>query len=227
MGRPKRADDGGLIYHVLNRANAQMTIFEHDGDYEAFEQVLEAAVDRTGTRLLAYCVMPNHWHLIVWPRQDGELSRFVGWLTLTHTQRWHAQRHTRGSGHVYQGRFKSFPVQDNEHFLTASRYVERNALRANLVERAEDWRWCSLYRRVRSKAGGAAWLSAWPLERPRRWVKLVNTAQKEADLAALRRSVQRGCPFGEALWSNQIVRRLGLEMTIRPHGRPRKQDNGS
>ena len=72
MGRPKRADDGGLIYHVLNRANAQMTIFEHDGDYEAFEQVLEEAVDRTGTRLLAYCVMPNHWHLIVWPRQNGE-----------------------------------------------------------------------------------------------------------------------------------------------------------
>src|SRR5208337_3088457 len=97
-----------------------------------------------GTRLLAYCVMPNHWHLIVWPRQDGELSRFVGWLTLTHTQRWHAQRHTRGSGHVYQGRFKSFPVQGDEHFLTACRYVERNALRANLVERAEAWRWCSL-----------------------------------------------------------------------------------
>ncbi|MGZ3300478.1 MAG: transposase [Isosphaeraceae bacterium] len=227
MGRPKRADDGGLLYHVLNRANAQMTIFEHDGDYEAFEQVLEEAVARTGTRLLAYCVMPNHWHLIVWPRQDGELSRFVGWLTLTHTQRWHAQRHTRGSGHVYQGRFKSFPVQGNEHFLTASRYVERNALRANLVERAEDWRWCSLYRRVRSKAGGASWLSAWPLERPRRWVKLVNTAQRETELAALRRSVQRGCPFGEALWSDQMVRRLGLEMTIRPHGRPRKQDSDS
>src|SRR5271157_3338192 len=97
MGRPRRADDGGLIYHVLNRANARMTIFEKDGDYEAFERVLEEAVDRTRTRLLAYCVMPNHWHLIVWPRQDGELSRFVGWLTLTHTQRWHAHRHSRGA----------------------------------------------------------------------------------------------------------------------------------
>jgi REP element-mobilizing transposase RayT len=111
MGRPKRADEGGLIHYVLNRANARMTIFAKDGDYEAFELVLEEAVDRTQTRLLAYCVMPNHWHLIVWPHQDGEVSRFVGWLTLTHTQRWHAHRHTRGSGHVYQGPFKSFPVQ--------------------------------------------------------------------------------------------------------------------
>ena len=112
-----------------------MTIFEDDGDYEAFERSCEEAVERTRTRLLAYCVMPDHWHLIVWPRQDGELSRFVGWLTLTHTQRWHASRHSQGSGHVYQGRFKSFPVQGDEHFLTACRYVERNALRAKLVKR--------------------------------------------------------------------------------------------
>jgi putative transposase len=87
-----------------------MTIFEHDRDYEAFERILEEAVERTRTRLLAYSVMPNHWHMIVWPRLDGELSRFVGWLTLTHTQRWHAHRHSQGSGHVYQGRFKTTPT---------------------------------------------------------------------------------------------------------------------
>jgi REP element-mobilizing transposase RayT len=133
MGRPKRAADGGLVYHVLNRANARMTIFENDADYAAFEQVLEEAVERTGTRLLAYCLMPNHWHLVLWPREDGELSRFTGWLTLTHTQRWHAHRHSSGSGHLYQGRFKSFPVQDDNHFWTLCRYVERNALRAKLV----------------------------------------------------------------------------------------------
>jgi putative transposase len=227
MGRPKRADDGGLIYHVLNRANARMTIFETDADYVAFEQILEEAVERTRTRLLAYCIMPNHWHLVVWPRQDGELSRFVGWLTLTHTQRWHAQRRSQGSGHVYQGRFKSFPVQGDEHFLTTCRYVERNALRANLVQRAEEWRWSSLRRRGSSSAGGASWLSPWPLDRPRFWVKLVNSVPPEAEVSTLRRSVQRGCPFGEASWSEQMARRLGLEMTLRPRGRPRKHDNGS
>jgi len=98
--------------------------------------------------------MPNHWHLIVWPRQDGELSRFVGWLTLTHTQRWPAHRHSQGSGHVYQGRFKSFPVQNEEHFFTACRYVARNALSGKLVQRAEDWPWSGLHRRMPSTAGG-------------------------------------------------------------------------
>ena len=138
MGRPKRAADGGLIYHVLNRANARMTIFEKPEDFAAFERILEKAVARTKMRLLAYCVMPTHWHMVVWPQEDGELSRFTGWLTLTHTQRWHAHRHSTGSGHLYQGRFKSFPVQDAEHFFTVFRYAERNALPANLVQRAED-----------------------------------------------------------------------------------------
>ncbi len=132
--------------HVLNRANARLPIFERDDDYAAFERVLEEAVDRTGTRLLSYCLMPNHWHLVVWPHDDGELSRFAGWLTLTHTQRWHAHRHSAGTGHLYQGRFKSFPIQEDDHFLTVCRYVERNAPRAKLVARAEEWRWSSLYR---------------------------------------------------------------------------------
>ena len=140
MGRPQRAAEGGYVYHVLNRANARMTIFDNDGDYEAFAQVLAEAVERTETRLLAYCLMPNHWHLLVWPRKVGELSRFVGWLTLTHTQRWHAHRRSAGSGHVYQGRYKSFPIEADEHFYTVARYVERNAVRAKLVRRAEAWK---------------------------------------------------------------------------------------
>jgi putative transposase len=104
MGRPRRAADGGLIYHVLNRANAGMTILQQPEDYVAFERVLEEAVERTKTRLLAYCVMSTHWHMVVWPQEDGELSRFTGWLSLTHTQRWHAHRHSAGSGHLYHGR---------------------------------------------------------------------------------------------------------------------------
>jgi len=227
MGRPKRAADGGLVYHVLNRANARMTIFEKDGDYEAFERVLAAAVERTQTRLLAYCVLGNHWHLVVWPEQDGELSRFAGWLTLTHTQRWHAHRHSAGSGHVYQGRFKSFPVQDDEHFYTVCRYVERNALRANLVERAEDWRWCSLHRWKYGTGKEKSLLSAWPMSRRPGWVDHVNAPQSEAELTALRRSVKRGCPFGHEAWCDRMVRRLGLESTLRRQGRPKKQKNGS
>ena len=225
MGRPKRAADGGLIYHVLNRANARMPIFEKPEDYAAFERVLEEAVARTGTRLLAYCVLSTHWHLVLWPQEDGELSRFTGWLTLTHTQRWHAHRHSIGSGHVYQGRFKSFPVQDDEHFYTVCRCVERNALRANLVRRAEDWRWGSLHRWQQGSAKDL--LAAWPLRRLANWVQEVNVPHSEAELSALRRSVNRGCPFGEACWSDRIVARLGLESTLRFRGRPKKHNNGS
>jgi len=226
MGRPKRAADGGLIYHVLNRANARSTIFASEADYEAFERVLLAAVERTGTRLLAYCLMPNHWHLVVWPHDDGELSRFVGWLTLTHTQRWHAAHGTTGCGHLYQGRFKSFPVEDDEHFLTVARYVERNALRAKLVRDAADWRWSSLARWL---AGGPArgLLTPWPVRRSPDWLAHVNSPQTEAEVAALQRSIQRGVPFGGAEWTEWTIARLGLESTLRPRGRPKASGKGS
>ena len=223
MGRPARAAQGGLVYHVLNRANARMTIFEKEADYAAFESVLEEAVERAAMRLLAYCVMPNHWHLVVWPRGDGDLSRFTGWLTLTHTQRWHAHRHSTGSGHLYQGRFKSFPVQDDGHFLTVCRYVERNALRANLVRRAEDWRWSSLWRWHSGDAEQKRLLSSWPTRRSPGWVDHVNQPLTERELAALRLSVARGNPYGSVGWNERIIKKLGLESTVRPRGRPRKE----
>jgi putative transposase len=227
MGRPHRAAEGGLIYHVLNRANARATIFEDGGDYEGFQKVLAEAVARTEIRLLAYCVMPNHWHLIAWPQEDGVLSEFVGWLTLTHTQRWHAHRRSAGSGHVYQGRFKSFPVQDDEHFYTVARYVERNALRANLVQRAEQWPWCSLHRWLRGLVEDKELLAPWPSPRKANWVDHVNAPQTDRELQALRRSIARGSPFGDEVWIDRTVARLGLESTLRPRGRPKKPENGS
>ena len=172
MSRPLRASEGGLVYHALNRSNARLLIFE---DYAAFERTLGEAVTRHDMRLLAYCLMPNHFHLVVWPRLDGELTRFMRWLTMTHTQRWHARRHSAGSGHLYQGRFKSFPVQDDGHLLTVCRYVERNALRAGLVERAQLWRWGSLWRRTARKPPEGPALSPWPTERPSDWTKRVNS----------------------------------------------------
>lgn len=224
MGRPHRAATAGYVYHVLNRGNARQRIFANRDDYAAFESVLAEAVERTQTRLLAYCVMPNHWHLVIWPSKDGELSRFVGWLTLTHTQRWHAHRGSIGTGHVYQGRFKSFPVQSDEHFLAVARYVERNAARAGLVAAAEDWQWGSLFRWRRVSAEDKALLSRWPVPRHSGWLDYVNRPQSDAELAALRRSVERGIPFGSEGWTATAARRLSLESTLRPRGRPRKQE---
>jgi putative transposase len=222
MGRPPRAAQGGQIYHVLNRANARLPIFEDDGDYAAFEKVLTEAVERTAMRLLAYCVMPNHWHLVVWPRHDGDLSRFTGWLTLTHTQRWHAHRDSTGSGHLYQGRFKSFPIEDDGHFLSACRYVERNALRANLVFKAESWRWGSLWRWRYGEAEQKRLLSTWPVRRSPGWLEQVNQPLNDRELQALRQSVARGNPYGSKSWSDRLIKKLGLECTLRPRGRPKK-----
>ena len=226
MGRPLRAADGGFVYHVLNRANGRHPLFESDADFEAFESVLSEACDRVRMRVLAYCVMPNHWHLVLWPRADGDLSRFVGWLTLTHTQRWHAQRHSAGTGHVYQGRFKSFPVQDDDHLLTVIRYVERNPLRAGLVRRAQDWRWGSFWRREFGTDDDRAILAARKVVPPKRWVQVVNAAQTAAEEEALRAAIVRGRPFGADRWVGRAARRLGLEGTLRPRGRPRKAKAG-
>jgi putative transposase len=213
-----------LCVPCVEPRNRAIAAVRQAGDYAAFEKVLAGALVRfVDMRLLAYCVMPNHWHLLLWPQRDGELSTFVGWMTLTHTQRWHAQHHSTGSGHLYQGRFKSFPVACDEHFWTVCRYVERNALRAGLVKRAEQWRWGSLWPRDSSAGPGAIVFSDWPVPRPADWAKRVNAAQSEAELAAIRQCVSRGRPFGPLAWVAHAVTRLKLQTTLRPRGRPPKR----
>jgi len=221
MGRPLRTATGGIIYHVLNRANARSPIFEKPGDFESFEQVLGDAHARHPARILAYCLMPNHWHLVLWPYRDGDLSRFMAWVTLTHTQRWHAHHQSAGSGHLYQGRFKSFPIQADEHFLTVCRYVERNALRAGLVTRAEAWRWSSLWRQTRGAPASPPWLSSWPIKQPTNWVDWVNEPHSTIELESLRNCAQRGRPYGSVHWVRRTAETHRLNSTLKPRGRPR------
>lgn len=226
MPRRARAIQGGLVYHILNRANARMKMFEKDEDYAAFERVLEEAHARDPLRILAYCVMPSHWHMVVWPQRgaDEQVSEFFRWLTVTHTQRWHAHYHTSGTGHLYQGRFKSFPVESDDHLYTVLRYIERNPVRANLVDRAEAWRWSSAWRLYCGDEKARSLLADWPIGRPRDWRSRVNRIETQAELEALRRSVQRGRPYGGEAWRKRTIARLGLEWTVRPRGRPRKAD---
>jgi putative transposase len=225
MPRRTRTIVGGLIYHVLNRSNGRTTLFRKAADYDAFQRTLEEAFQRVPLRILSYCVMPNHWHFVVWPRRgaDGEVSDFFRWLTLTHTQRWHANHGTSGTGHLYQGRFKSFPIEQDEHYYTVARYVERNPLRAGLVQRAEEWRYGSLWRRIAGSDADRAVLADWPLTLPRQWVEHVNQPQTEAEADAIRRSILRSAPFGGDAWKKRTVAALGLEHTQRPRGRPRSE----
>jgi putative transposase len=225
MPRAKRICPAGMVFHCLNRAVARLSLFDKPGDYEAFERVLEEAHERLPLRILDYVVMPNHWHLVVWPQTASEVSEFLQWLTVTHTMRWHAHFHTSGTGHLYQGRFKAFPVQDDEHLYTVLRYVERNPVRAGLSKRAEDWRWGSAWRRKHGDTTSKRLLAEWPTARPRNWLQLVNQPQTEAEVAALRRCVQRGTPFGSEAWAARSAARLDLGFTLRSRGRPRLKSN--
>jgi putative transposase len=223
MGRPRRADTAGGIYHALNRGNARATIFHKPEDYDAFEQILAEGLQRYPCRLLAYQLMPNHWHLVLQPTEEGGMSNLLRWVSLTHTMRLHAHYQTGGQGHIYQGRFKSFPIQSDEHFLMVCRYVERNALRAGLVKRAEAWRWGSLNRWLDQTEREPHLLSPWPLARSPRWAERVNTPLTAAELQAVRTCVNRGAPFGTEKWVRRIAQQLNLQSTLRPRGRPRKE----
>ncbi len=211
-----------MIQHVLNRGNGRIKLFDKPSDYEAFANLLADAANRVpGVGLLGYCLMPNHWHLILRPRAEGVLSAYMQWLTNTHVRRWRQHWHSVGEGHVYQGRFKSFPVQDDAHYLTLLRYVEGNALRARLVRRAENWRWSSLA--AAAAPDGRLLLAKSPLPRPDHWIDLVNEPLEEQALASARECVKRGRPFGGEKWVRRTAARLGLNFTLRPRGRPKKE----
>jgi len=222
MPRTNRIDVGDVIYHVINRANARMKIFDTVEDYLLFEKTLEEAREKFDMRILAYCVMPNHWHLILYPKKDGDLQKFMGWLSMAHTQRWHAENNTAGSGHLYQGRYKSFLVQTNRYLLQLFRYVERNALRAKLVKRAEDWEWTSLYRREKGSEEQKKLLSKWPIDVPKDYLGLVSEPHTNTELESLRYCVNKGKPFGNEEWTSRMIDAFKLESTLRGRGRPKK-----
>ena len=161
--------------------------------------------------------MPNHFHLALWPRRDGDLSRWMHWLMTTHVRRY--LRHYRSSGHVWQGRFKAFPTQEDEHLLTILRYIERNPLRAGLVDRAEDWRWSSLHW-FGDPGRSPVRLEAGTTPRGVLWVEGVNAATADIGLEDIRESVRRDRPFGSSGWRRETAKALGLEYSLRPRGRP-------
>jgi putative transposase len=209
-----------MVFHVINRGVRRMRLFDTDADYLACLATLKEAQTRVPIGFFAYCLMPNHFHLVLGPRSDGQVSAFMHWFTTTHSKRWHAWRETVGTGAVYQGRFKAFPVQTDRHFLTVCRYVERNALRAGLVGRAEEWPWSSLSQRA--TAGQDVALNEWPVPQPSHWLELVNAAETAADVEQLRLSLRRSVPFGESSWVGDVGQQLQLATTRRRCGRPLK-----
>src|SRR4051812_5063754 len=215
MPRSARKSVGGVIYHVLNRGNGRQRLFHTAGDYDAFV-VLLAEVKKAvpGILVLAYCLMPNHFHLVLLPRRDGDLSRFMQRLLTAHVRRHFAHRRARdralklsdrarrrpspsdrdsdradadtSGGHLYQGRFKSFPVQAGDlHLLTLLRYVESNPLRGQrpLARWPAAWRWTSFAARAAGNRDGL--LDEWPIDVPRNWAALVSEPMEDRERARL------------------------------------------
>ncbi len=224
MPRRQMVGTGGLVFHVMNRGARRLELFQHDGEYRVFLQAFAEAHDRFPVEVFAYCLMPNHFHFILRPSEDGQLAEFMRLGTVSHSVRWHWQRGSQGGGCVYQGRYRSFPIQTNQYFLNACSYVEGNALRSSLVDRAEDWEWSSLAARRRNCHPIP--LQEWPILRPDNWVGLVNQRHSDDQAGVLRRSMMRSLPFGDGVWSQSVAGILGLP-SGRSAGRPRKTKIGS
>lgn len=230
MPRTSRTVRARGFYHVLNWGNGRATIFHDDADFAAFARVLAEGLTRYPVDLYAWCLMSNHWHLVLSPRSSQALGDFMRWIGVTHVRR-HQERHqTRGGGHLYQGRFKSFPIQKNDHFLTVCRFVEANAKRAGLVKRVEDWSWTSLQaaapqeEAAQTKASPPPWpkLGHWPVPRPRGWLGLVNRVMSKRDQERLKTSIKKGRPYGDDTWVAKTSAAHGLGHTLRNPGRPKK-----
>ena len=198
MPRHARRLIDGLPYHVLNRGNRRQGIFSQQSDYEMFLTTMADAIARIPIAILAYVIMPNHFHLVLWPEHGSDISAFMRWFMNAHIRRYHRFGELWGTGHLYQGRFKAFPVQTDHHLLTVLRYVEANPLRAHLVPRAEAWRWSSLTRP--SCLDGRVLLTESPVRRPDHWTDIVNERLPIATYDSLRTAAQRQIPFGDPDW---------------------------
>jgi putative transposase len=211
-----------MVYHALNRANFRSRLFKEETHYQDFLALLGESLEFVPMRILAYCLMPNHWHMVLYPRAEGDLSKFLQWITLTHTQRYHAKTRTAGYGHIYQGRYKSLPVAQDSHFLTLVRYVERNAQRAGLVKRAEEWPWSSVYARLYGNENQKGLLSPWPVPEPGKYLEWLNRSQPKKEVEGIRYAIKKSRPYGSEGWVSKAVAQFGLGNTMRNRGRPRK-----
>ncbi|KAF0221546.1 MAG: hypothetical protein FD174_315 [Geobacteraceae bacterium] len=207
-----------MIYHVINRGNCRQEVFHKDADFLAFVGLLGEAKEKHPVKLMGYCLMPNHFHLLLSPEKADDLSKFMQWFMTSHVRRYH--RHYRTSGHVWQGRYKSFIVEKDRHLLTVARYIEANPIRVNLVQSAHEWRWSSHGERLDICARQL--VDELPIELPVKWTEYVNTPLTESEMERMQQSVNRGAPFGSIPWQMTICENLGLESTVRAKGRPRK-----
>ena len=219
MSRHARVCPAGYAYHVMNRGAFQQELFATSIDYQIFEELIFLTQEKIPIRICAYCIMPNHWHLVLWPSEDKQLSQFMHCLTSTHVQKIKKHWEIKSLGSIYQGRYKSCLVESSEYYLNLVKYVEANPLRAKLVARAENWTWSSLPKRLSLSKDLSPFSS--PIKLPKNWVAMVNQDLSSNQISNLRNSINKGSPYGEKSWISQISETLNLSHTLNMPGRPR------
>ena len=199
MPRPPRVDLGEYVYHVINRSNGRARFFHNDADYSDFEYLLNEVRETFEMRILAYVLMPNHWHMLLYPRLDGDLSKSLQWLCTSHAHRHHARKETVGNGHLYQGRYKSFLVENDTHLLTVLKYIERNPARAKLSRTPEEWRWNSAFIRLHGTTKQKMLLTESPVDLPRNYRQWINDPELSEETEEIRTCVNKGTAYGAVL----------------------------
>jgi len=191
MPRRQRFLPVGVPAHVTNRGNDRRCVFLQAEDYQYFVDLLRSGLRRFAVDVFGYILMPTHFHLVISQREHGAVSAYLRWVTSISACNYRSETSSTGQGHVFQRRFWSEAVRDARHFLAVLRYVEANALRAALVERAEDWQWSSLWERLR---GDRKMLTPVPVPLPAEWLDLVNRPFDPQTLERIRRPTPRGRP---------------------------------
>lgn len=217
MPRIPRGETEEGIYHIINRGNMRMQVFDDMEDYEYFLELLEKASKREKVEVHAYCLMPNHFHLLLIPKESNSLSKLMQWVMTSHVRYYHKKNKT--SGHIWQGRYKSFIVEKENYYMTLIRYIEANALRAKLIKKAQDWKYGSLHERVEDHR---ELLTQPCIGLDKDWIKYVNTPIREGELHTIRNSVNRQAPLGQEQWQLETAAKYGMLSTLRSRGRPSK-----
>ncbi len=218
MPRIARGLGDGIIYHILNRGNGKQTIFHNDNDYRVFIKIMKEAKKKYPIKIFSYCLMPNHFHFVLMPIQAEALSKFMQWLMTSYVRRYHSFYQT--SGHIWQGRFKSFSIQEDVYLFNVLRYIESNPVRVGLVKSAREWPWSSHLELINKK--NFFLIDDLPLKLPCDWAQFVDNPIVEKETTELLGCIKRCSPYGAPEWKSKISKELGLESTLRPIGRPRK-----
>jgi putative transposase len=215
MARLPRIVIPGLPHHVTQRGNGRQQTFFEEGDYALYLDLLAQAAERARVEIWAYCLMPNHVHIILTPSDEDGLWRTFGDTHRRYTGFINARRRT--TGHLWQGRFGSVAM-DEEHFVAALRYVALNPVRARLVKRPEDWRWSST-RALMAGADDHIVRVAPALERVGDFATFLGEEFDEAmSYAALRKAESIGRPVGSAEWLEDMEARTGRKLAPQKRG---------